>query len=268
MRYRLSRVTENVATAVAGDKGGVQSIVRVFGLLEDIADAGGTASISDLSEASGLPLPTIHRLLRTLVSLGYARQEPSREYTLGPRLVRLGDSASRLLETWANPHLRRLTEALGESANFALIDGTEVVYVAQASGQRHSMRMFTDVGQRAGVHCTAVGKAILATYDVDEAREVLRRAAMPAHTEHTITSVEGVLAELELVRSRGYATDLGEQEIGVSCVAVALPGAPARGAVSTSGPSTRMTADAIARSVPLLTVASVELAAELDELRR
>jgi IclR family acetate operon transcriptional repressor len=261
-------VAESDEVNAPSGKRGVQSIARAFGLLENIADAGGTVGISELSKTSGLPLPTIHRLVRTLVALGYARQEPSREYTLGPRLVRLGDSASRLLESWANPHLRRLAERLGESANFALIDGAEVVYVAQASGRQHSMRMFTDVGHRASVHCTAVGKAILATYERDAALAVLNRANVAAYTVHTITTVDGLMAELETVRAQGFATDMAEQEIGVCCVAVALPGSPARGAVSISGPSTRMTADVITRSVPLLTSAAGKLANELDQIGR
>ena len=75
--------------------GSVQSLERAFGLLETMADAGGTIGLSQLAAEAGLPLPTIHRLLRTLVDLGYVRQEPSRQYVLGPRLIRLGESSSR-----------------------------------------------------------------------------------------------------------------------------------------------------------------------------
>jgi len=141
--------------------GSVQSIARAFDLLETMADLGGIVSLSQLAGRSGLPLPTIHRLMRTLLDLGYVRQEPSREYALGPRLVRLGENASRLLGDWATPYLQRVVDAIGESANLAMLDGHQVVYTAQVPG-RHSMRMFTEVGRRAGVHCTAVGKAMLA----------------------------------------------------------------------------------------------------------
>src|SRR5437773_114636 len=115
--------------------GGVQSIARAFDLLEMMADLGGIVSLSQLASRSGLPLPTIHRLMRTLLDLGYLRQEPSREYALGPRLVRLGESASRLLATWATPHLQRLVDAIGESANMAMMDGHQVVYTAQVPGR-------------------------------------------------------------------------------------------------------------------------------------
>ena len=243
--------------------GGVQSIARAFDLLEEMADAGGIVGLSHLAGRSGLPLPTIHRLMRTLVDLGYVRQEPSREYALGPRLVRLGDGASRLLGTWATPYLLDLVSSIGESVNLALLDGDQVVYAAQAPG-RHSMRMFTEVGRRAGVHCTAVGKAMLAHLPEDDALQIVRRSGLARHTEHTIVTVDAFMAELRRVAEAGYAIDEGEQEVGVRCVAVALPGKPVRAAVSVSGPSTRMTDALIVSAVPQLRSVAQSLSEELQ----
>jgi len=243
--------------------GGVQSIARAFDLLETMADLGGIVSLSQLASRSGLPVPTIHRLMRTLLDLGYVRQEPSREYALGPRLVRLGEGASRLVGTWATPYLQRVVDAVGESTNLAMLDGYQVVYTAQVPG-RHSMRMFTEVGRRVGAHCTAVGKAMLATLPPERAAEILRRAGLSRQTEHTITTAAAMDRELADIRLRGYAIDDEEQEIGVRCVGVALPGDPTRAAISISGPSTRMTEALIGTAVPLLTKAAVALADELD----
>ena len=164
-----------------------------------MADAGGEVGLSELSASSGLPLPTIHRLMRTLVACGYVRQQPNRRYALGPRLIRLGESAARLLGTWARPYLARLVEETGETANMALLDGDEVVYVAQVPS-RHSMRMFTEVGRRVLPHSTGVGKALLAQLPDDEVRALLARTGMPAATEKTITTPEGFLAALAQVR--------------------------------------------------------------------
>jgi IclR family acetate operon transcriptional repressor len=241
--------------------GGVQSIARVFDLLETMADLGGIVTLSELAQRSGLPVPTIHRLMRTLVDLGYVRQEPSRAYALAPRLVRLGEGASRLIGTWATPHLRRLVDAVGESANLALLDGDEVVYAAQVQG-RHSMRMFTEVGRRAGMHCTAVGKAMLAAMPPDRAVDILRRSGLSAQTVHTHTTVEAMQEELGRIRENGYAIDEEEQEIGVRCVAVALPGE--RAAISVSGPSTRMTESLVGAAVPTLLETARALGDELD----
>ncbi|MCW2879676.1 MAG: Transcriptional regulator, IclR family [Sphaerisporangium sp.] len=242
--------------------GSVQSVERAFELLETIAAAGGTASLSKLAQESGLALPTIHRLVQTLVGLGYVRRESSRQYSLGPRLIRLGESASHLLGTWSRPHLTRLVDAVGESANLAMLDGDQIVYVAHVPS-KHSMRMFTEVGRHVYPHCTAVGKAILARLPPIDVQALLRRTGMPAQTEHTITE-PGLFAEvLDRVRVQGYATDDGEQEIGVSCVAVPVLGTLNPLAVSVSGPAPRMTAAVVDRAVPLLRQAADDLAREL-----
>jgi IclR family acetate operon transcriptional repressor len=255
--------TQRDATVLGRPTGGVQSIARVFELLETMADLGGIATLSELAARSGLPVPTIHRLVRTLVDLGYVRQEPSRAYALAPRLVRLGEGASKLIGTWATPYLRRLVDAVGESANLALLDGEEVVYAAQVPG-RHSMRMFTEVGRRAGMHCTAVGKVMLAAMPPDRAVEILRRSGLSANTAHTLTTIEGMQDELARIRENGYAMDEEEQEIGVRCVAVAIPGERARAAISVSGPSTRMTESLVGAAVPTLLATARAFGDELD----
>ncbi|RZT86738.1 IclR family transcriptional regulator [Pseudonocardia sediminis] len=239
----------------------VQSVERAIDLLEAMAEAGGTAGLSHLAATSGLPLPTIHRLVRTLAGRGYVRQESSREYALGPRLVRLGDTAGRLVGVWARPQLASLVDTLGESANLALMEGSQVVYVAQAPG-RHSMRMFTEVGRRVSPHCTAVGKALLSRMSPDRVAEILRHTDMVSHTENTITDRAAYERELDRVRAAGFAIDEGEQEIGVRCVAVALDG-PLPAAVSISGPTTRMTDALVESAVPQLRAAADALVAEL-----
>lgn len=243
--------------------GGVQSVERTFELLELMADSGGEVALSDLAEQSGLPLPTIHRIIRTLVNNGYARQQPSRRYALGPRLIRLGETASRALGSWARPYLAELTEVTGESANMAVLDGEQIVYVAQAPSP-HSMRMFTEVGRRVDAHATAVGKAVLATMPTDEVAQLLARTPMSPKTENTITTIESMHEELERIRSRGYSIDDGEQEVGVRCFAVAVPGAPAGAAISISGPEARMTRISTDEVIPLMQRLASSLSAELS----
>jgi IclR family acetate operon transcriptional repressor len=241
---------------------GVQSLDRAFRLLELMADAGGEVALSSLARASGLPVSSIHRLVRTLAARGYVRQMPSRRYALGPRLIHLGEVASRTLGALARPHLARLVDAVGETANLALLDGDRVVYAAQVPS-RHSMRMFTEVGRRVPVHCTGVGKALLATLPEDEVRQLLARVGMPARTPNTLTDAEVLVAELAQIRSSGYAVDDGEQEAGVRCVAVTVPGGAPFAAISVSGPGGRLTADAVPRVVPLLRMAAAALAEDL-----
>jgi IclR family acetate operon transcriptional repressor len=241
---------------------GVQSVERVFELLELVTDAGGDVTLSELASSTDLPLPTIHRLLRTLVSLGYARQLPNRRYALGPRLIRIGEGASRQFGALARPQLKSLVDSLGESANMAVLDGNMIVYVAQVPSL-HSMRMFTEVGRRAHTHDTGVGKAILAQLPDDTVRGIVARAGMPTPTEHSIGDVDELLAELDRIRERGYAIDDQEQEIGVRCFSMAVPDAPTPTAVSVSGPISRVDEAFGERAVPMLRKAAEAISAEL-----
>jgi IclR family acetate operon transcriptional repressor len=249
-------------TANGRTSDGVQSLERAFELLELMAEAGGEVALSRLARDSGMPLSSIHRLVRTLVARGYVRQLPSRRYVLGARLIHLGEIASRTLGTWARPHLFRLVDAVGETANLAMLDGDRVVYAAQVPS-RHSMRMFTEVGRRVHLHCTGVGKVLLAGMPDEDVREVLARAGMPAQTPRTQTDPDMLLAELHRVAAQGYAIDDGEQEAGVRCVAVPVPGGAPAAAISVSGPEGRLIMDAVPRVVSLLQSAAAALAAEL-----
>ncbi len=250
-------------TEAPARSGGVQSVERVFELLELINDAGGEVTLSELAASTDLPLPTIHRLLRTLVGKGYVRQLPNRRYVLGPRLIRLGEGANRQLGTLARPQLKQLVDALGETANMAVLDSDMVVYIAQVPSL-HSMRMFTEVGRRAHTHDTGVGKAILAQLDDDAVRRIVLRAGMPTPTEKSIDSIEALLAELVHVRERGYAIDEQEQELGVRCFAVAVPGSPTPTAISVSGPISRVDDAFGRRAVPLLDAAAAAISADLN----
>jgi IclR family transcriptional regulator, acetate operon repressor len=220
--------------------GTVQSVHRALLLLELLARAGGRMSVSDLATRSGLSLGTTHRLLATLASRGYVRQEEDRRYALGTALLPLGDAATRLLSSWAQPFLVELAEQCGETVNLAVLDDDHVTYVAQAPG-RHRMRMFAEVGRRVLPHSTAVGKVLLAGHGEDRLRRVVTRLGLPERTPRTLTTLPALSAELARVRERGWALDDEEEEIGVRCLAVPVrPGAEAVAALSVSAPASRL----------------------------
>ena len=244
----------------------VQSVERAFDLLHLIALTDAGAALSELAAQSGLPVPTIHRLLRSLVDSGHVVQLSSRRYALGPRMLGLGQSAGRTLDAWAHPHLTRLAELTGETANLAMLDVDDVVYLAQASSQRHIVRMFTEAGSRVSPHCTGVGKALLAELPAETAREIVTTAGMPARTRHTITDLEELMEELARVRAAGHAVDNEEQELGVRCVAVVVRGVPAT-ALSVSGPASRLTRPAMGRLVPAVRAAARHLGEALGRPR-
>jgi IclR family transcriptional regulator, acetate operon repressor len=198
--------------------------------------------VSELRAATGLPFGTIHRLLGTLVLHGYARQNPeTHKYTLGPRLLRLGDAVGRHFGVWARPFLTELMEISGESANLVMLDGDHAVYVAQVASRKHNVRMFTEVGRRVLPHSTAVGKVLLAFRPRPEIEALLDRTGLPPRTPRTIVDRDRFLAQLDLVERQGYAVDDGEEEIGVRCLAVPVFGVgDSVAAMSISAPEGRL----------------------------
>ncbi|MEU7861707.1 IclR family transcriptional regulator [Nonomuraea sp. NPDC049141] len=220
----------------------VQSVERALDVLEALAEHGGEAGLSEIAAKTGLPFGTIHRLLQTLLARGYVRQESDRRYALGGGLVRLGGIAESMVGVWARPYLSKLVSLSGETANLAVLEGDFIVYVAQVPSPRR-LRMFAEVGRRVLPHSTAVGKVLLAGRPADEAVAVFVRTGMPRRTPNTITDTEGMLTELGRVRDRGYAMDLGEEELGVHCLAVPVhDGNRVVAAMSVSGPAERIDA--------------------------
>jgi IclR family transcriptional regulator, acetate operon repressor len=246
------------------NKSAVQSVERAFELLEIMASAGGTIALGELAARAELPQPTIHRLVRTLLAMGYVRQLPNRHYSLGPKLIRLGESAAQLIGAWSRQHLAELVERTGETANMAVLDSDMAVYVAQVPSP-HAMRMFTEVGRRVYPHCTGVGKALLMQLPNESVVAMLKRTGMPASTDNTLTTPEALIRDIELSRSRGYAVDEGEQELGVRCFAVPVPDAPTPTAISISGPAARVTLKSATKVAPLLKRVARDLASEFDK---
>ena len=249
---RRSRSPCPVRTTGKRRDGGVQSLHRALDLRGGRRRPGRAPDIGEIAVATDVPLPTVHRLLPTLVDRGYMRQMPNRRYALGFRLVPLAATASSMVGADTEACSARLVDALGETANLAILSGSHAEYVAQVPS-RHTMRMFTEVGRQVDLHCTGVGKALLAQLDDVRVRAVVRRVGLGRQTEHTLVTEADLLADLNLVRARGYALDEQEQEAGVRCVAVPVgPDPMSWMAVSVSGPVTRMTDELIARAVPLL----------------
>jgi len=167
-----------------------------------------------------------------------------------------------MLGAWAKPHLAQLVAEIGETANMAMLEGDQAVYVAQVPSP-HSMRMFTEVGRRVFAHSTGVGKALLSRLDDDHVTQLLARTGMPARTPGTITTPEAMLHELARVRERGYAMDDGEHESGVRCVALLVPDAPTNVAISVSGPSSRVTIERMGAVLPVMRRVASELSVAL-----
>lgn len=218
----------------------MQSVERALRLLELLAKSDGQRTLGELAASAGLAPATAHRLLQTLASQAYVRQDENRRYALGTALLGLGNAAGRFVATSAHSYLAEIAEFSGETTNLAMLEDDRVVYLAQAPG-RHRMRMFTEVGRRVLPHSTAVGKILLAWKPEELVRQVMDRFGLPRRTAHTHTDVESFLRELIKVRQRGYAIDDEEEEEGVRCLAVPVgPGSSAFLSLSVSAPASRL----------------------------
>jgi len=243
----------------AASSGSVQSVARAFALLEALAAVGGEAALASLASATGLAVPTAHRLLGTLHQLGYVRQLEDRRYALGAGLIGLGRQAVPQVADAAMPLLAGLEEAFHETANLAVLDGDLVLYAGQVPS-RQRMRMFTEVGRRVLPHSTGVGKAMLSTMPEPQVRALIERTGLPRFTPQTLVDAEAFIADLRRSRARGFAADDSEQEVGVRCIAVAVPGLGQPAAISVSGPAARITDAVVPSVVEALHAAAAELA--------
>jgi IclR family transcriptional regulator, acetate operon repressor len=248
---------EPVETKVSG----VQSVERAFSILEEMARNGGEIGLTTLATKLGLAVPTVHRSMKTLVSLGYAKRNGSRKYTLGASLLLLGEAASRGIASWAKPTLLTLANECGETVNLATLEGDRVVYIGQ-SPSKHSMRMFTEAGRRVLPHACGVGKAILSTLEEEDAKEIISHTGMPKYTSNTRTTWKSLNNDLLGIRSTGFAIDEGEQEVGVRCIAAPLLGVSPPTAISISGPTSRVTDSFIKKFSPKLLETAADLANE------
>jgi DNA-binding IclR family transcriptional regulator len=245
------------------DGNAVRSVDRAASLLIALGESSGEAGVTELARRLGLHKSTASRLLATLERRGLVEQdEESGKYRLGLVVIRLAERAERTLDlrSIAMPELERLARLTRETTGLGALDGDQLMTVAQADGP-NLIAVGDWTGRATPLHCVASGKVLLAAL---AEREVLRivRKGLPAYTERTVTQLEPLLAELARVRRRGFATALGEYELGLN--AVAAPVHDARGAVIAAvdiwGPAFRLTP----RRIPELAVQAREAATAIS----
>lgn len=198
---------------------GLKSLVKVMRVLECFSTRDRSLSLGEITQRTGLPKATAHRLLASLREVGMLEQDRERDrYRLGLRLFELGNTvlANMDLHREARPFVEQLTHLSGHSVHLAVFDGRQAVVIHRADTQG-SPAAFTEASP---AHCTSVGKAILA-FQPEET--LARLAPFARYTDATITDPAKLAANLAEARSRGFATDEGEHQPGLRCV-----GAPIR----------------------------------------
>jgi IclR family acetate operon transcriptional repressor len=190
----------------------------------DVSRAGGASRLGDIAARAELPKSTTHRILRRLIDRGYARAEGDGVYVLGPRVLTMaGDMLHELdAAVVARPILRALHAEVGLTIHFAMLVDDEAVYLEKLADPGLPYQFASRVGGRMPLHCTSIGKALLAAMPVNEAREVLSRRELVRRTPATLVSLDALDEELELVRARGFAIDDEENERNIRCVGSAV----------------------------------------------
>jgi IclR family transcriptional regulator, acetate operon repressor len=230
--------------------------MRLFALLELIATKDQFVSLHGLVEETGIPKPTLHRMLQQLEASGLLfRQADGRHYGTGTRLRRLAENLLLNSTQHGARHavLRHLVDEVGESCNVTALSGNEVVYLDRVETPE-PLRFYLRPGSRVPVHCSASGKMILSQLGPSQRRKLLAHAPLKQYTRNTITDL-GLLEE-ELKRSRrdGFAMDDEEFLPGLICVAVLVPGGTARSnlCVAVQAPVMRLTTDKALQLLPAL----------------
>jgi IclR family acetate operon transcriptional repressor len=259
----VSKADPDAATMNAG--GSAKALTKGLALVDFIAESDRPLRPVDLAAASGLPRPTVLRLLEVLCRAEVLRLDSTGAYGLGPRVAAWGQSfLDRLdLRAQAMEPMRELVELSGETCFLGVLDGPQVLYLAAVHSPQ-PVRPAARPGFRNPLHSTGIGKVLLAGLSDDEIGALLTEP-LERRTENTMTHLPDVLDHVRLVRARGFATDEIENEEGVRCVAAPIrdsAGAVVAG-LSVSAPAYRFSSADVHRLAPDVLRVTAELSRRL-----
>lgn len=242
-------------------KNPVKSIHKAFGIIETLVDLDG-AGVTEIAENVNEPKSTVHNYLSTLEEVEYVYRSGT-EYYVGIRFLELGVQARRRypLFTAGRDQVRELANQSGEFGNIVIEEygyGTTIYWVRGDNSVK-----FRHMGVRSYLHRTAVGKSILANLPEERVYEIVEMRGLPKSTPKTITTEEELFEQLSLIREQGFAYDDEEVQLGQRCVAAPVISAQDEllGAISVSGPKTRLKGDYYWKQLPELVLESSNIIA-------
>lgn len=205
------------------DRNIIKSVVKVAAVV-DLLDEHGALSLTELCQLAKMGASSMFRILATLKEIRYVVQNPvTQKYSNSPKLFMLGRGVLQRINF--NPlltiQLQKLAEQTGVSVNVGMADGKYTAYLAGCAA-KGTIQLDDNVGSRAPLYCTGIGKAILACYRPEYVAELCKEFDFRKHTENTLSSQEALLAELVQVREQGYAVDNMEWDPMLYCTAIAL----------------------------------------------
>lgn len=249
---------KNVSTLVQAplEINGDTPTLRLFALLEVVASKDQFFSLQSLAEETGIPKPTLHRMLQQLENAGLLeRSGDSRQYGTGVRLRRLAENLLLNDSFHGARHgvLRSLVNEVGESCNLTALSGSEVMYLDRVETPA-PLRFYLHSGSRVPVHCSASGKLFLANMAPAQRQRLLAHATLEAFTPKTLTNLDALEEEIKQVKRQGFALDNEEFLPGLLCIAVMVPSATGRSnlCVAVQAPIMRLTPEKALGLLPAL----------------
>ncbi|PYV16738.1 MAG: hypothetical protein DMG21_10700 [Acidobacteria bacterium] len=246
----------------------VTSVERILAIMELLSQAKTGLTLPEISRRLSLPKSSTHCLLLTLERHGYLMHDPStRRYLFDLKLYSLANSALNgiNLRVQACPCLWTLSQRSHTTVHMAVLDHYEALIVEKVEppGVR---RQASWVGKRLELHCSAVGKALLAYLPEEDLMQTLANCRMPRHNDNTITSIRRLQAEIAETRCRGYSIEEEEDVIGTRCVGVPVLTSPAEAiaALSVAGTTDEIKTERIPQLIPMMKQTAAEIAEKVS----
>lgn len=211
------------------------------------------ATVTEIASELDISKSTAYNHVTTLRSGGYLRKDGTK-YKLSFKFLEIGDYSRRRNDVYeiARPEIEKLAAETNEVANLMFEEGGQGVHIYRSRNEV-DIHLSNKPGMRVPLHCTSLGKAILAYRSEDRVQEIVNEHGLPPRTEHTITDEDALFEELEKVRERGYALDKEENILGLRCVAVPIHhNERVVASISVSGPKRRMKEERFREEVPEL----------------
>lgn len=202
----------------------VQTLDRTFDIIELLATSPNGMGVTEIGRKLGLHKSTVYRLIKALVQRGYLEKDQSTgAYRIGLKFVEISSLHIQQIElkTEAIPFMRHLSELTGQVTHLAIMDETEVVYIEKIDVIQ-SLRMYSQIGKRIPVYCSALGKVLLSGQNSDYQKRIMKKIKYTQQTKNTIREESQFINELEKTKQRGWAVDNEEHELGIRCIAAPI----------------------------------------------
>ena len=243
-----------------------QSLARALQILVSLGE--GDRSLDQLATELDVHKTTVLRLLRTMETERFVRHDEGHRYRLGSRMFALADTAreQHAIREVAAPHLRQLNQRTGQTVHLAAYENGQVIYIDKLDSVQ-SVRMYSQIGVPAALHCTAVGKALLAAQPKRQREALLGGIDYHAFTANTITGPDALRDELDRVRAQGWAQDRAEHESFINCIGAPITEGSGRvvGAVSISAPDVLLNYEQVLELLPELLATTAAIGADYNK---